>query len=364
MIVGRKEDDIDFSGYQALLVRFGIDYQRLNAIQDIEKKQKLKKLFDDLNFLILNDASTYALMNWVDVFFANEELDAEMFFYRAHQRANQAAKYADSTMTMVYFGLNALGFILSFLALPAIGVDAAPISVDPASTGIASGWNDIDACGGIALAIKQIYQGEVGMGLANLAGSLQLAGCTIAADLGKFCSATIHISSASTCALLGFSFAACMFISGALEFYEAHKAQNRIEVLERQYKASTDERLLPIIAIEKAQRANHLRSAKSWMACGVAMTIVATVALSTVTFGAIPALTAVVTGVALLTGCIRKWWVNRVDHVAALKPPVTKEKNCCLKFFDRFRRNPKPQTEHVTPLLERRSFISQTIVRN
>jgi hypothetical protein len=351
MTVGRNDNDNDFSNYQPLLARFGIDYQRLNAIEDIEKKQKLKKLFDDLNFLILHDASTYTLMNWVDVFFADEELDAEMFFYRAHQTANKAAKFADSTMTMVYFGLNALGFILSFLAIPAIGVDTAPVSVDPASTSIASGWNLIDACGGIALGIKQIYQGEVGMGLANLAGSLQLAGCTIAADLGKFYSTAVHITNASMSALLGFSFAACMFISGALEFYEVYKAQKRIETLEKNYEVFSDDRLLQIIKIEKAQRANHLRSAKSWMACGVAMTIVAAVALSTVTCGALPALTAICTGAALLTGCIRKWWVNRIDYVAALKPPVKKEKNSCLKFFDSLLQKKRTQQPKAAPLL-------------
>ena len=330
-----RDAENHFQPYQDLLIRFGLDANLLNKLEDA-KKAKLLALFADLKYLVEvigEKESIYALMNWADVFFAEQGFNVEEFFTAAHRRANDAAKKADSTMTMVYLGLNALGFILSVLALPSVNVDAGAIAVDPAATSIGSGWNYIDTCGGIVLGIKQIQQGEVGMGMVNLAGSLQLAGCTIAADLGKWCHG-VHMASATMSGLTGFSFAACMFISGALEFYEVYKADERIKVLEAEMNTERglqkQSQLQKAIYIESAQRENHLRSAKSWMACGVAMTLIAVagyVALSGLTFGALPIATAVFAGAAFITGLIRKWWVGRVDHVANVKDAFLKKKS-------------------------------------
>lgn len=352
MMAAAYADNIDFKDYEDLLKQFGLDYTLLNTIRDMKKKQKLRELFEDLKSLMIDEVSTYALLNWATVFFAEEELDAEQYYSARHRYANQAGKCADSTMTMVYLGLNALGFILSVLALPNIHIDAAPVSADPTATSISSGWNYIDACGGIILGIKQIYQGEVALGIGNLIGGLQLAACTVTANIGKFASSTLYLSNASMCALMGFSFAACMFISGALEFYEVYKADKRIEALETK-QLNPDHRVEKIIQLEKAQRAKHLRSATSWIACGIAMTVVASVALSVVTMGTFPALTAICTGAALVTGLIRKWWVNRTEQVVSgiktdgINPEKNNQKKnrYPLTLFDCFRRKAKPMQE-------------------
>ncbi len=323
----------DFSEYDELLKPLGIDSHLLNGL-DKEKKQKLDSLLFDLSALtalIGTERSVYAHMNWADILFAEQEIPPEKTFPTKHRYSKNAAQGMDYVMTIVYIGLTTLGFILNLLAYPTINIDTAPISVDPAATGIGSFWNYTDAMGGIVAGIRQCYQGEPAMGVANIVGGLQLTGCTLTTNLAKWTS-LIHLSNAAMGALMGFSFAACMFISAAIEFYEAYKANERMKLLENKRGSSITEEekklLQKLIYTEKAQCEKHSRSGKSWMACGVAMTAVAVmsyIALSGATFGALPLATLLVSAAAMMTGIFRVWWVNRVDYVDNVKTTLKHE---------------------------------------
>jgi hypothetical protein len=303
----------------AVLRRFGVI-----PAENFDPDSRLRQTLSDLQSLLdlLPSTSPYTLLNWAEILFNEQDVDLNHVLTSANRLLNDATRKADNAMAMVYLTLNLLGFILSIAAMQ--NFDAGFLAEDTGSTVTASGWNYIDTTGGLITAAKQLHQGEYVLGFSNLASSLQLAACTISANLAKY-TTLINASAATVSALMGFSFAACMLVSCCNELYEVHKANNRIDVLETNLRTETDEHKIKLlqktIYIEKAHRENHVRSAKSWAACTIAMTAVAVIAyaaLSGLTFGALPAATVIIAAAALLTGAIRKWWVsndNHVDHV-------------------------------------------------
>jgi len=170
------------------------------------------------------------------------------------------------------------------------------------------------------------------MAIANACNSTQLMGCTFIANLAKYSGAFTLAPQAMT-ALTGFSFAACMAINTAIELYAALQCKDRIAQLTTQLEqkdipAKDKEILQQAIYIEHAKYENHIRAAKSWMGCAVAMFAVATVAyiaVSVSSCGILPIMTIVVAAIAILSGVIRSAWVKHKDHVNDVKQSLKKD---------------------------------------
>jgi hypothetical protein len=401
-----------------ILDYFRIDAEKWNRLQeqfDADRMAQLKnyllELFELANDIALKQGkklSSYELINWQQLLMdpANQDLSAFL-----NPLLNKMAQKADTSMVWVYLIFNLID--LGLICLTNVDFKSANLLKNDASPE-GSIWNFWDSLGGFALGLRQIKQGEMGMGVANCFSGAQLMGCTIGANIAEYTSLT-SLGATAISGLMGFSFAAGMVISGAIEYYEATRCTRRIELLEKQkeierkkitdlelelkkleetfsaaekecemaranYKAAAtvpeekrpekesgitkgvrDNKLATMnealrkseaslfelraelnqkkealnelrpkvdnkcrlidraITIEAANRAYHERSASSWTACAVVMTAVACVAyfgLSAVTLGGFPIATFVVGFLAVMTGVARKWWVNRVDHVA------------------------------------------------
>jgi hypothetical protein len=323
-------DKDDFNECASTLKRFGIRPQELNNLDENSRK-KLKKILLDLQQLmdlLPGTVSDYMLINWAEVFFHEQELDINHVLSASNRFLNSATQKTNNTITWIYLGLNFIGLVLSIAAIQ--NLDVGFLAEDTTTTATASSWNYIDTVGSVVTAVRQIYQGEIGLGLANLLSSLQLAGCTITANIAKY-TTLLNASTVTIGGLMGFSFAASMLISCCIELYEVHQSTQRINVLETQLEKATEPSkkcvIQKAILIEKAHRENHLRSAKSWAACAIAMTAVAVITyitLSGLTFGALPAATLLIVAIAFTTGLIRKWWVTRTDHVENVKIALKK----------------------------------------
>jgi hypothetical protein len=191
---------------------------------------------------------------------------------------------------------------------------------------MATHWNYLDAIAGWVTGIQQIQNGQIVAGSANMLSSCQLSICTIIANLAYHTN-LVPASAAATVGLMGFSFAACMVIACGIELYEIKKCNKNIAVLsakltdDSEKSEDTKATIRKAIQIEKAKKEDHIRAAKSWAGCAIAMTAVAIIAyitLSGLTFGALPAATIAVAAVAVVSGLIRRWWVNRVNNVDLL----------------------------------------------
>jgi hypothetical protein len=164
---------------------------------------------------------------------------------------NTAAKKADDVMTWVYLGLNFVGLLLSIAAIR--NFDVGFLATNTATTASSSSWNY--TVGGIVNAIRQLHQGELRLGLTNLLRGMQLTSCTVVANIAKY-TTLIQLSPTVTGCLMGFSFAACMFIGFCIELYEIYKSNKRIHLLEKtlvnETRDDNKQVIQKIILIEKA----------------------------------------------------------------------------------------------------------------
>lgn len=326
-----------------------------------KKLDELKQLLEDLWALAKSmlenqkeKITAYDLINWAEIL-RNEDLDAALGL-----QLSNAAKLADKGMTWVYLGLNIAGLVLA--ALTNVNLGAANILNAPLAPQ-GSFWNYWDGLGGVVLAVRQIKQGEIGLGVTNLLSSAQLVGTTTTANVATYGSTALSSSVALCNGIMGFSFALCMFVSGGLEIREAQKCEHRIVKLKDELKRVDDQLekknnelvelendntkhsiaketmrspiesvittltrqrtvIQKAIIAEEAQRDNHYRAAKSWGFCGVAMTGVAVAAyfgLSAITLGAVPLATVVVGFIAAVSAYVRARVVSQVDYVANVR---------------------------------------------
>jgi len=310
---------------KTLLTHFGIEYNEIPK----DVRQKLVPVLVDLAGLLetLPETSTATLINWADVLFAENDEKLNQILSEHIRLLNGLANKAAKTMSYAYVGLNFLGFVLSVASMQ--NWDMGFLATNIATNITGSSLNYVDSVGGTVTAIRQITQGQIELGLANLASSLQLAGCTVAANIANY-TTLINASAATVSSLMGFSYAACMVVNCGIELCEVAKCDRRIKKMEEKRdeihnNPAEQDKQAPLqksILIEKAQRANHIRNAKAWAVCAIAMTAVAVIsyaALSGLTFGALPAATVAIAGVALLSSIVRKWWVGHKDHVKNLK---------------------------------------------
>lgn len=321
-----KEKIVFTETNQAVLTKLGVTVEQLNELSESEKKQ-IKKILesnvlDDLAYLLecMEDMSSYALINWAEVFFIERDVKLSLIVSSTHIFLNQKAELAEKILSGIYLLLASanLGFSIASLAQVDLG--------NTLNSMFGTGWNYADGIGSVGIA-RQLYQDEIFLGVVNLVGNLQSVVCTIIANIAQF-SNLIHLSNASVTGLLGFSSAAGMWVSLGMELYEIHQCDQRISKLEEKLKlvpADSDKKreiIQKALFIEQAQRENHIRNAKSWAACAIAMTAVAVisyVALSGMTFGALPAVTVLIAAMAFASAMMRHWWVGRVNHVENVK---------------------------------------------
>ncbi len=312
-----------------------------NLAQD--QQAKFNKILSDLTYLSNlfveeGGISQYVFTSWADMLSSEHSIDVSMLLSNTHHLLNSATRKANNGMDIIYIGFNCLALLLSIAAMG--HWDLGDLSSDKTSSISGTSWNGLDTLGGAVLGLQQFAQGERTMGMINFTGSVQLAASTIIANLAKY-TPLIHLSHAAIGGLMGFSFAACMAVSGCVEVVAAHQCSTRIKVLEKKLtglRKSLDQvqnddveevkvkdkclSLQKIILFEKAKRENHKRSALAWGACAIGMTAVATISyitLSGLTFGVLPAVTVAVAAVATLSGVARTAWVKHKDHVENLK---------------------------------------------
>lgn len=368
-----KEQARKFFDFQELL-----DQEEKKDQKDLQKIQAIKKIQADVESIIemlikRKQFTQYALINWTKIYAGTEKLTPEELqkvFTSRTKRLDFFGDNFDKGMTVVYFGLNFLGLLVTLSKIctfdPTVARD---LQDEVFNVAAGSAWNYWDACGGMALGIRQYMQGERLLGLTNFAGSFQLTVCTALANLSTFVpsvGSALGITAVTAGNLMGFSFAACMFASMLCEIIEAEKCEQRVvgyqeeladiektisEIKDNKYsyepgkfkdensytqkakedldKAKQQSILIQkSILFERAQAENHRRLARSWFYCGLAMTAIA---LSVSTLGV--GLAAFAIGVAcggVVTGLIRIY-ANYKDSVkkatAALEaPPVQRSK--------------------------------------
>lgn len=225
-------------------------------------------------------------------------------------------------LELASLGFQIAGFILSTIAashvdvgLPVQGMNSAnPIS-----------WGYVNALGGVVQGIAEIRLGNKTEGTAMLLSSTQLITATVLTHVGK---AAGLLTAASAGGIMAGSFTLCMLTAWGIERNQARIANQRIKLLEEELakvREAADlnpdkiEHLEYAILLEKANRQNHLRQATSWKwSAGVMLTatVVSVLALSTLSLGAVPAISAGIAALAILTTMVRRWWANSVDHTS------------------------------------------------
>lgn len=243
--------------------------------------------------------------------------EADLVF---HNKKKNAGSYS---LDLIALGLNITALILSSIAashvdvgLPVEGMNSAnPIS-----------WGYVNALGGIVQGIIEIKLGNYTTGSALLLSGAELVAATVLTHLGHTAG---FLAATSAGGIMAGSFAFCMFTAFCLEKNQARMAGNRVSLLEaellsvkagdREDKDVKIEHLEYAILFEKAKRQNHLREATAWKYATLVMmsaSVVAVLALGTLSLGAIPAISAAISVLAMLTTLIRRHWVNKVDHVS------------------------------------------------
>ncbi len=395
-------EQISFENFKPILKLFGIDdiakFNQLSKEQKLRLKQILQDLQDIMEAFKEEKLSRYAIINWMEVLLEleNEENFRELLFSLGLRFANGAANSMDKTMTWVYLGLNLAGLIISAIALQNPNL-AGSIANHQAYSGAGHGWNYLDSLGGVVLGIRQIKQGEWGLGFANLFGSAQLTAFTIPATIAQYAPHLVKLTPVAIGAFMSFSFAACMAISGGIEYWEAHKCEQRITKLTTKLSEVEDElnsdagviaerksvleqkklALQKAILIEKANYENHIRSAKAWAGCAGAMMLIAAIsiiALSGLTFGALPAATVIISATAVVSGLIRAWWVKRKDHVKNVKDSIKSldgEKNrleklntCLEQIKNKWQWEVNKEVEISGKKISFRSYLEDLLVKD
>lgn len=238
-------------------------------------------------------------------------------------------------LSLIFLGLQMTAFVLSTIAaahvdvgLPAEGMSSAnPVS-----------WGYVNAVGGIVQGMIEVKMGNTAMGAGLLLSNAQLLVTTIAIHAGQ---AAGVLSAMGAGSIMGFSFTICMFSAYVMERHQARLANNRMKLLKKELDKITDrdqhaekvDHLEHGIMVEKAKRDNHLRHAASWKYCTAAMlsvSVIVLLALGSVSLGALPSIAAGIAVIAILSTMIRRYWVNKVDHLEQAK--LSRDENLILKL--------------------------------
>lgn len=184
-------------------------------------------------------------------------------------------------------------------------------------------WNHYDAYAGFVATADQTKHQEYSLAAINFFASSQLTTLTALAQ----CSSSIDISVGTATAFTGFSFAACMFASAIIEGISALTCRRQIAVFEKLEKNTENTQKITFL---KAIRADHLRNAESWFACGVAMTAIACVAYFTM--GGLHAATLTVAVFGVASGIFRNWYAHRTSNVKLLQESLSNQNR--IKLFN------------------------------
>lgn len=383
-----------------VLHHFHISNEKWNALRDklVEQQNNLaafNKLESDLldiwntSNAISKKAgiklSSYTLINWSDILLSSNPSVDVVLGPILHRPKNTRTKSFDSKMASVYLGLTVVGLALSVL----VNVDFKVYEMlksDLSRDVQGFAWNYFDTIGGIAQADRQLSQGEAVIGYANLLASAQLAACSIIANIATFSSA-ITLPASTIAGLTGFSFAACMVMSCIIESHEALECNKRAKELQEQLdqaktdaffmRENPDEKLVErikflekSILIEKAQAANHLRSADAYLGCALAMTALAVIGylgLTAVTCGGLPIITIAIGVLSVITGMVRKVWVAEVDHVENVKEGITpneKGESLLTRLNKAINSAPTPEFQKLLANQKLRLYLNEMIIKD
>ncbi len=218
-----------------------------------------------------------------------------------------------------FFLLHTAGLTLSILS--SANIDVGIPGDNPTASPVGMGY--INAIGGLVQAFVELKMGNYAMAAGLALSNSQLLVCTIVAHAAANAGL---ISSFLAGGLMAGSIALMMTAAGAWEFNEVRKSKRRIKLLKSQLSnlAKTDankekhEDLEHALVIERARRDNHIRHGKSWLYCSAAMIATSAIvfaSLGALSFGALPAVTAAIGMVAILCSVIRKYTVNKVNHL-------------------------------------------------
>lgn len=214
-------------------------------------------------------------------------------------------------------------------------------------------WNYGDSALGIVGNISKWKKGEKVAAGANFFNNAQLGICTLFGNLAGY--GVIEGGASAAVGLLGFTFGVSMLIPAMIECFQAKKCQKRMDAIEMKLSALRkklsqenpvrEEKIIlkEIKTLEeykmeqKVERNMHRRSAEAWGYCAVGMTAIAIlsfVALSGVSFGAVPAVMVSVIGFTLIAGYARKWWVDSHKKKEEVKVEIELQKRDNNKAYD------------------------------
>lgn len=136
----------------------------------------------------------------------------------------------------------------------------------------------------------------------------------------------LSLAATTVSGAFGFSFALFMFAPFMIECIKINKCNKNINRMEIAINSCEDENrregLRKALNLEKAIKADYVRSRNSWLICTVAMTaitLIAFFAMSGATFGALPAAVLIITAFGIGIGIARNYYVSRVNHIENLK---------------------------------------------
>lgn len=262
-----------------------------------------------------------------------QERELQLLDSQWRARSDKIAALGNTGMDWLFLGCGVFNTAVGIVALATGNVAPA---LQAAQVWVGMGWNYGDGVGGYANAFNQIHYKEYIPAAVNAIASTQLIALT---TLSYLATQTLNWGATAAAGLSGFAFAACMFASCLLEIYEIYKCDKNIKKLTEEKKQLEDQRTSTpnssprgigskltafenALALEQAKRRDHVRNAKSWLACGLVMTAIAAIgfiAASGATAGALPAIIVAVTLMGVAVGCVRKHWANRINYVQKLK---------------------------------------------
>lgn len=328
-------DDPKWPDYQILLEALGSNLVDLHAM-DEQIPQIKKVLAALLSFKkIFPQSSRQTLIYYAQVYGEAEGLEPnalEALISISMRRSNDRLTHWVNRNAYLYAALTVFGFVTAVLSLG--HMVTLPQTVSDLFSEV---WNSSDSVEGFVEVEQLQQQNKPGLALLGFLGTTQMVLSTLLVGTYQILTAAgeavLPFTPLICDSLLGFGFALSYVGCWALDYVKMGQMQARIDGLESKIKTNdcpqgvSLEDLQRDLVIAQAQYLDSKRSCEAYGYCAVAMmavAVVTVVALSGVTFGALPAAMVVAAAIAVASASFRTWWVHRTSNqqlaAEALKP--------------------------------------------
>lgn len=301
------------------------------------------------------------LISWEEIFTEDSSVIRQHFPQPSLISRLSSASNRGMSITYVIFS----GLAFSVAMLPLLYGHMSPdFALAMGNLGVGQTWNHLDTMGGYIVACDQWLRGQYVEASLNCMSSSQQLGCTLAGVLGEFVFHTV--SSIAATSLLGFSFAASLFIAASIEHYSMTQAESRIktmrELVDQEESIPLKISYEQLILIEQANSRDHARNRNIWIICGLTVLIVSFIALNIATFGAPIIAVALVAAIAFAASMIRFFFLDDTPHMKNIQ---SIKGDTLQKWFELLEKaNETPNSEFARSIFSAKDHITSLCTEN